>query len=153
MDKGTGGRRQQPVVAAREGLGWWPELQSSRRYTWCQTQSPLILATESSRHCLRRLSVQLNRLGLSLAWVGLRLGLSCEMGIGWFWFWVRFGIGFGFGSVWVKRLVMRVLGGKVGSVASELVPPSLIRCQVSNWGVYRCPSLSVVKRSETVAQG
>ena len=43
---------------------WWPKLQSSRRYTWHQTRSPLRVATESNRLCLQRLSVQLSGLGL-----------------------------------------------------------------------------------------
>ena len=69
--------------------------------------------------------------------------MSCGLEVGWFW--VGFGIGFGFGSSWVS------LSGKVGFAASELVSPSLIRRQVSKWGVYRCPSLSEVKHSEIVA--
>ena len=54
------------------------------------------------------------------------------MEIGWFW------VGFGLvlGRVWNRIWFWVSLGGKIGSAASEPVPPSLIRRQVSNWGVY-----------------
>ena len=42
---------------------------------------------------------------------------------------VDFELKVGFGSIWVKRLVLRVLGEKFEFVTSELVPPSLIRRQ------------------------
>ena len=51
-----------------------------------------------------------------------------------------------------KKVGFEGLGGKFESTVSKLVPPSLIRRLASKWGVYRCPSLSEVKRSETVAQ-
>ena len=54
------------------------------------------------------------------------------------------------GSVWVERSGFEE---KVESTVSELTFSKFDPLLVSKWGVYRCPSLSEVKRSETVAQG